>query len=272
EIEPRVRTHQRALFSPTTSSVDPVQVMQAMKEDAIRDGVEVQTGVRYLKGSGNKVTTSRGVFEAGYIVNCAGLYADQVARDYGFSREYRILPFKGLYLYSDEPRGSLRTNIYPVPDLRNPFLGVHWTVTVDGKSKIGPTAIPAFWREQYSGLGNFSFQEFIEIVLRQMGLFMFSQFDFKKLAWEEIRKYSKSRLVSLSASLLDGAKKQKYTQWGKPGIRAQLLNIKEKKLIMDFVLEGDDHSMHVLNAVSPAFTCAIPFARFLCDEIQRLSN
>lgn len=272
QVEPRVRTHQRALFSPTTSSIDPVQVLQTMKGDALREGVEVKTGVRYLKGKGKRITTSRGMFEAGYIVNCSGLYADQVAQDYGFSRDYRILPFKGLYLYSDAPPRSLRTHIYPVPDLRNPFLGVHWTVTVDGKSKIGPTAMPAFWREQYSGLGNFNFAEFIEIMLRQMGLFVFSQFDFKKLAWEEIRKYSRSRLVALAASLLEGAKKEKYSHWGKPGIRAQLLNIKEKKLIMDFVIEGDDRSMHVLNAVSPAFTCAIPFARFVCDEIRRLSN
>ncbi len=272
EIEPRVKTHQRALFSPTTSSVDPLEVMHAMKEDAIAEGVEMKTGVRYLDRKGKRVNTSEGPIEAGYVVNSAGLYADRIARDYGFSQKYRILPFKGLYLYSDDLKGSLRTHIYPVPDLRNPFLGVHYTVTVDGKVKIGPTAIPAFWREQYSGLDNFYLSEFSEIILRQLGLFAFSGFDFKQLAFDEIRKYSKSHLVSLASHLLNGGRKSNHAHWGKPGIRAQLLDIEEKKLIMDFVLEGDANSMHVLNAVSPAFTCAIPFSEYVCDEIDRHSN
>ncbi|MFQ5450565.1 MAG: L-2-hydroxyglutarate oxidase [Nitrospinaceae bacterium] len=272
EIEPRVKTHERALFSPTTSSVDPLEVLQAMKQDALQEGIRVETGVRYLKREGKKVVTSSGDYEARYVVNSAGLYADQIAQDFGFSRKYRILPFKGLYLYSSDPKGSVRTNIYPVPDLRNPFLGVHYTLTVDGRVKIGPTAIPAFWREQYSGVDNFYLSEFIEIIFRQLGLFTSSNFDFKKLAYEEIRKYSKSRMVSLASSLMRDVKRSSYRKWGKPGIRAQLLNIRDKKLEMDFVLEGDHESLHVLNAVSPAFTCSIPFSRYVCDEIHRLSN
>ena len=272
EIEPRVKTDRRALFSPTTSSVDPLEVLGAMKQDAQDEKVEIKTGVAYLGKKGKKVITSSGAIEAKYVVNSAGLYADKIAGDFGFSKKYRILPFKGLYLYSNDPKGSLRTNIYPVPDLRNPFLGVHFTLTVDGKSKIGPTAIPAFWREQYSGVDNFSLPEFYEIIIRQLGLFAYSKFDFKQLAFDEIRKYSKARMVTLSHSLLNGVKKESYTKWGKPGIRAQLLDIEEKKLIMDFVLEGDDHSMHVLNAVSPAFTCSIPFSQYVCEEITRLTN
>lgn len=272
EIEPRVKTHERALFSPTTSSVDPLEVLQAMKQDAIQEGVEVKTGVRYLRRQGKIVITSSGNIEPRYVVNAAGLYADKIARDFGFSRKYRILPFKGLYLYSSDPKGSVRTNIYPVPDLRNPFLGVHFTLTAGGQVKIGPTAIPAFWREQYSGVDNFDPAEFFEIILRQLGLFTGSDFDFKKLAYSEIRKYSKSRMVSLASSLLTGVKRSSYRKWGKPGIRAQLLNIESKKLEMDFVFEGDQESMHVLNAVSPAFTCSIPFSRHVCDEIHRLIN
>lgn len=269
-IEPRVKTCGRAIFSPTTSSVDPMEVMMSFKADAIQEGIEIHTGVRYVGRSGKAVLTSTGKYEAGYVVNVAGLYADKIGQDYGFSRNYRILPFKGLYLYSEEPPEALHTHIYPVPDLRNPFLGVHFTLTPAGRFKIGPTAIPAFWREQYAGLGNFDFGEFFEIVTRQLGLFVYSNFDFKQLAAEEIRKYSRPRLVSLASSLLEGVKVENYRKWGKPGIRAQLLNIKEKKLEMDFVLEGDNKSMHVLNAVSPAFTCAIPFSEHICDGIFRL--
>ena len=93
--------------------------------------------------------------------------------------EKLLLPFKGLYLYSEDPIGSLKTHIYPVPDLRNPFLGVHFTVTANGMSKMGPTAIPAFWREQYTGISNFRLGEFVELSLRQAGLFLNSNLYFK---------------------------------------------------------------------------------------------
>ena len=68
--------------------------------------------------------------------------------------------------------------------------------------------------------------------------------------------------------MLEGISLERYSQWGKPGIRAQLVNIEEKKLEMDFVLEGDKKSMHILNAVSPGFTCAIPFSNYVCDKID----
>jgi L-2-hydroxyglutarate oxidase LhgO len=268
KIEPRVKTHERALFSPSTTSVNPTAVVLAMKADALAEGVRVQTGEAYARRDGAAIVTSRERYEAGYVVNAAGLYADKIARDFGFSEKYRILPFKGLYCYSDEPAGSLRTNIYPVPDLRNPFLGVHFTVTADGHVKIGPTAIPAFWREQYAGLENFRLDELMEISLRQTRLFFRSDFDFKSLAFEELRKYVRSHLVKLAGELVAGVEVKNYRHWGKAGIRAQLLDIKAQKLEMDFVFEHDDRSMHVLNTVSPGFTCSIPFSRYICDHIR----
>ena len=272
-IEPRVKTFEHALFSPTTSSVNPSQVVQAMRDDASQEELKLHSGVRYLRRTGKGVIkTSQGNIEFGYMVNAAGLYADKIAQDFGFSRDYRILPFKGLYLYSNEPAGAFQTNIYPVPDLRNPFLGVHFTVTAEGKVKIGPTAIPAFWRENYKGLTNFNFNELMEIIFRQAGLFWSSDFDFKNLAFEELQKYSQAKLVSLASSLAEGVGIKSFKKWGEPGIRAQLLNIRDKKLEMDFVTEGDERSLHILNAVSPAFTCALPFADFACDKIADLSN
>jgi len=269
EIEPRVKTQDRAIFSPTTSSVDPLNVMQKLEQDARREGVEIHYGESYLGRQGGEIVTTAGKINPGFFINAAGLYADQVARGFGFSEKYRILPFKGLYLYSNEPTGAFRTNIYPVPDLRNPFLGVHFTVTADGHTKIGPTAIPALWREQYRVYENFRLGEFLDIVRRQVGLFAHSNFDFKKLALEEVRKYSRARMVSLAAALATGVKKQNYRKWGRPGMRAQLVNVKERRLEMDFVIEGDNRSMHVLNAVSPGFTCCLPFARYVCDTISQ---
>lgn len=267
-IEPRVKTCERALFSPTTSTVDPRQVLEAMKADAIREGVTIECGSQYLRRGGTSIETSAGRYQAGYVVNAAGLYADRIARDFGFSERYRILPFKGLYLYSNQPPGALKTNIYPVPDLANPFLGVHFTVTVNGHAKIGPTAIPALWREQYEGYRGFKFFEFAEILIRTFGLIALSAFDFKRLAMRELAKYSRARLVSQAGVLLEGVQLDHFEKWGPAGIRAQLLDLKQRKLEMDFILEGDRGSMHVLNAVSPAFTCSLPFSRYVGERIE----
>ena len=115
---------ERALFSPATSSVDPAEVMAALAEDAVRLGIEVRTGVAWRGRDGDGVRTSAGRLPAGYLINAAGLQADRIAQAYGFGRRYRILPFKGLYLPARPEAPPLRTHVYPVPDLGNPFLGV----------------------------------------------------------------------------------------------------------------------------------------------------
>jgi (S)-2-hydroxyglutarate dehydrogenase len=269
EIEPRAITYRRAVFSPLTASTDPVAVAKCMEQDARSEGITIYNSVSYVKLEQDCVRTTDGAYNAGYVVNCAGLYADKVARDFGFSRRFRILPFKGLYLKSEEPPGAFRTNLYPVPDLRNPFLGVHLTLQVDGKVKLGPTAIPALWREQYKGVDNFRAGEFLEISSRSASFFATSSFDFKRLAVSEIRKYSRRRMISLASSLASGLTLKSFKHWSMPGIRAQLVDIKARKLEMDFVLEGDGRSMHVLNAVSPAWTCSIPFSRYVVEQVER---
>jgi L-2-hydroxyglutarate oxidase LhgO len=242
--------------------------MSAMKQDAIAEGISIHCGVRYRARVSTGIQTTDGLYQAGYVVNAAGLYADQIARQWGFSKDYRILPFKGIYLYSDETAGAIRTNIYPVPDLRNPFLGVHFTVTAAGRVKIGPTAMPAFWREQYNRGERFSSRECVEIVCRAVGMVIGGQSNLLKLAASEFRKYSRRRMVALAGELAEGVRPEHYRQWGKPGIRAQLVNIRTRQLEMDFVIQGDRNSMHVLNAVSPGFTCSIPFAEYVCERIH----
>ncbi|HEY8555434.1 MAG TPA: L-2-hydroxyglutarate oxidase [Burkholderiales bacterium] len=267
-IEPRVRTYDKALWSPTTSSVDPAEVMESLVGDARAAGIDIRTATAFVERDAAGVVTTRGRIAAGCVINAAGLYADRIARAYGFSRDYRILPFKGLYLYSPEPDGALRTNVYPVPDLNHPFLGVHYTVAVDGKIKIGPTAVPAFWREHYAGWQNFRLAEFGEIVGRELAMFLRNDIGFRRLAWTELQKYFKRNMVRQADALLTGNPPASAWRWGKPGIRAQLVNTRERRLEMDFRYEGDRSSFHVLNAVSPAFTCSMPFAEFLFDRLE----
>ena len=270
-IEPRVKTCERAIWSPRTATADPGAVLAALRGDAEREGIAFALADGFRRRHGDEVESARTTWRAGYVVNAAGLHADRIARQYGFSERYRILPFKGLYLYGDDAGGPFRTNIYPVPDLRNPFLGVHFTVTVDGHAKIGPTAIPAFWREQYAGLSGFDARDLAEIIALQSGLLVSAGFEFRRLAVEELRKYSRRHLVALAGDLATDVKPEHWRRWGRAGIRAQLLDIRTRKLEMDFVIEGDARSMHVLNAVSPGWTCSLPFAAFVVDAIDRQS-
>jgi len=270
QLEPRVKTCERALFSPTTSAVDPLAVLQSLVADAAQAGITIMPGVAYVGRAGRTVRTSAGPVSPGYCINAAGLYADRVAREWGFAERWGIVPFKGLYLSARPGSPPFQRHIYPVPELSRPFLGVHVTVGVDGGATLGPTAIPAFWREQYSGWSRFRLSELGEILVRDAGLFLRNAFGFRALALDELRNYRRGRIVSLAAELAEGIHRADFPRWGRAGIRAQLVDVRENRLEMDFKYEGDDRSFHVLNAVSPGFTCALPFAAHLADEIERL--
>lgn len=266
-IDSNVRTFKRALYSPTTSTVDPVEVCNKLKEEITASGVEIFFNCPYRSQKDGLVYAGNEVFECGYMINAAGLYADKIAHEAGFGQAYTIIPFKGIYLKYAKNKTDLQTNVYPVPNLKNPFLGVHFTKTVDGSIKIGPTAIPAFWRENYKGLSRFKLGEFLSILKFEWKLFYKNAFNFRTLAFEEMKKYMKRHFIGLSLKMVKKIDSKGFGEFMKPGIRAQLLNKETLELLQDFVIEGDHRSMHVLNAVSPAFTCSIPFAQFVVDAI-----
>ena len=267
-LDPNVKTFQYALFSPTTATVDPVEVTQAIRKELVKKGVQILFNNGYQKKIDTHTISSRdgSTITATKIINAAGLYADKVARDFGYSGDYTIIPFKGVYLKYHGNEKPAKTNVYPVPNLKNPFLGVHFTVTVDGTVKIGPTSMPAFWRENYHGFSKFKFPELVSILGWESRLFATNAFGFRNLAMDEIKKYNKKYFASLALNLVKKMDVAGFDEWGKPGIRAQLLNIHTKELVMDFVVEGDKDSIHVLNSVSPAFTCSFPFAKWVVDN------
>ena len=265
ELYPNIKTHKKALLCPSTATVNPKEVTKEFAK-VIKDlGVEILLSCKYVSSSSNVVSTSLGDFQARKVINCAGLYADNIARDFGFSKDYVIIPFKGIYLKDKNNVSQLETNVYPVPNLENPFLGVHYTLTVDGESKIGPTAIPALWRENYKGMDNFSLKEFSQILFYEAKLFLTNAFGFRSLAFSEVKKYSLSYLKGLAMKLTKQMNHDGYDSWSTPGIRAQLLNKNTLELVQDFVVESDENSVHVLNAVSPAFTSSIPFANWVVE-------
>lgn len=264
-LEPQARTFEKAIYSPSTASVNPKDVVNAYVQEAKDIGVELLLDTQYLSKKGKAIVTNKGKMGFGYLFNAAGLYADKIAKDFELSQNYQILPFKGLYLFGDNPQPGLKMHIYPVPDIANPFLGVHFTLTIDGKVKIGPTAIPAFWRENYDISGNFRFKELVEIVGLELALLLRNDFNFRSLALSELPKFSKTYMIRLAGQLVKTINPKIFKTWGKPGIRAQLFDKKARKLVMDFCYEKNEESLHILNAVSPAFTCSIPFAEYVLD-------
>ncbi|MEG2666563.1 MAG: FAD-dependent oxidoreductase, partial [Bacteroidales bacterium] len=205
KYDPNVKTYKFALWSPTTSTVDPVEICLCMKKELISKGVLFFFEDGYKRRiEDNRVETESGKeFTARVrLINTAGLYADRVARDFGFSKNYVIIPFKGIYLKYILTDMPIKTNVYPVPNLGNPFLGVHYTVTVDEHIKIGPTSIPAFWRENYKGLSNFKMGELFTILGWEAKLFLLNSFKFRTLALEEIRKYNRKYFYGLASKMV----------------------------------------------------------------------
>lgn len=269
ELEPLAHTHRWALWSPTTSVADPRAVCMALATDVVRHGGRILTGTTVTEVGRSTVTTGAGEWSLGHTVNCAGLFADVFARRGGWCNDYVLLPFKGLYRYADWERNRLQRHVYPVPDARNPFLGVHLTVTVDGRAKIGPTAIPVLSRENYRWLQGLQGTEVIE-TLRGLARFLSSDaHESASLVRSEVRKYSVENLAADAAQLVPTVRAKDFRQRGKPGIRAQLLDRRSGALEMDFVLRGDNRVTHVLNAVSPAWTGALSFAEFVVADIHR---
>ena len=163
QLEPLARTVERALWSPRTAVADPRRVTEKMVELAEREGVSFRWGEAFVSGTKGRVQTARDSYSVGHVVNCAGLFADRVAGHFGMSDDYVMLPFTGLYAYAPKLKGRLQRHVYPVPDPRNPFLGVHATVTLDGSVKIGPTAIPALSREAYRAIRDLNRRDLLEI-------------------------------------------------------------------------------------------------------------
>ncbi|MEI8080850.1 MAG: L-2-hydroxyglutarate oxidase [Actinomycetes bacterium] len=267
ELEPLAQTCQRALWSPTTAVADPVAVTRAMADELRRRGGQVISGAQVVGRCDGGVATTGGRWQAGHVINAAGLYADRIAGLFGFCDDYAVLPFKGLYWYSSWPKGRLTRHVYPVPDPRNPFLGVHLTVTAQGGCKLGPTAIPAMRREDYGRYPGFSRGESAQIAMLYPAFLRSDHHDAAALVRSEVPKYNRRVLVKQARALVPSVNERDFRKRGRPGVRAQLVHRASGRLEMDFLIRGDAKSTHVLNAVSPAWTSALAAAEYVVDRI-----
>jgi len=269
DIEPEAVSHEGAIWSPRTAVIDSKAVLKQLVQELTDLGVAIHynQNVWHIDTKAKTVTTDREAFTYGFLFNTAGVNADKIAHAFGVGRSYRILPFKGLYWKaSDSFARKIRTLIYPVPDMTMPFLGVHITRTVDGKVLFGPTAIPAFGRENYTALGGLDLLETPQIGWHLLGMLARNPGNFRSYVTQEMSRYRFKNFFNQSRSLVRGLEPSDIAQFYKVGIRAQLMDTSKGKLEMDFVIERGPDSLHVLNAISPAFTSAFAFAKFLTDE------
>ncbi len=266
DLEPMARTAGKALHSLDTAVVDPKAVLGRLRAGLEAAGARLVTGCRFLRLAAPDVAdTTLGRIRFRRLVNAAGAWCDEVARAFDVGRAYRLIPFKGIYRKL-RPGASypVNGNIYPVPDVRNPFLGVHFTRNVHGDVYLGPTAIPALGRANY-GLLRGAGAEALRILAEDAALFVVNP-KFRAVALAEPRKYVPAFFHRDAARLVKRYDPSLFVAAEKVGIRPQLVDWRTKELVMDFLVEAKDASVHVLNPVSPAFTASMELARVVVQE------
>ncbi len=254
----------RALLVPETGIVDYVQVAGKMDEMLKARGVKIMTGacVRAIRRAGQELVleTARGGVESRFLVNCAGLYSDEVARLMGIRPEVRIIPFRGeYYMLRSERRSLVKNLIYPVPDPEFPFLGVHFTRTVHGDVEAGPNAVLAFAREGYT-LGTVRPGEALGM-LGYAGFWRMARRYWKMGAYELYRSASKAAFVRSLQKLVPDIREGDIERGG-AGVRAQAVS-PDGSLVDDFRISVTEGAVHVVNAPSPAATASLAIGRHI---------
>ena len=244
-------------------------VCRSLAEDLRERGAELlleeeAVGIERT-AEGRRIRTSRGSYDTRFLVACAGLQSDRIARMDGFSPDVRIVPFRGEYWNITPSRRHLvRALIYPVPDPAFPFLGVHLTRMIDGSVHAGPNAVLSFGREEYSRRGfnaadlgsSLTWPGFWRLAARHMGTGMN----------EIARSFSHRRLADSVRQLVPGIRERDLVR-ATPGIRAQAVG-RDGQLADDFLFASMPGALHVLNAPSPAATASFPIASMIADKVE----
>lgn len=268
EIEPYAARGPAAIYSPDTAVIDSRAVVNRLTVLLEQQGVQFlwRNGFKKVGGPG-EIVTDQGKLSYGYLFNCAGAYADVVAKNFGLAEEYALVPFKGIYWkLRPEADHLVRANIYPVPDIDLPFLGVHLTRVISGDVYVGPTAIPALGRENYGLIEGIRPLEAMGVGYRLAGMYLSNRHNFRHMAHLELSKYLKHNFVAAAQRLLPSITSEDMIPTPKAGIRPQLVNLREGKLEMDYIFQHTEHSTHVLNAISPAFTSSFAFAEMIVNS------
>lgn len=257
-----------ALHVPQEGIVDYPRVSQTLATRLTERGARVVTRaqVKRITRAGNTwiAETTAGDFESDFLINCAGLHCDRVAALAGEHREMRILPFRGeYYRLKPERQYLVRNLIYPVPDPRFPFLGVHFTRLIGGGVEAGPNAVLAFAREGYRKT-DINVRDLFD-ALSYRGFLRFLK-RYPSIAWYELRRSFSRELFCRSLQRLVPEVRKEDLDTGGSGVRAQAIS-PAGELVQEFCLIARPNALHVLNAPSPAATASLAIGREIATMV-----
>lgn len=266
EYEPNARGIE-GLFVAETGIVDYTEVTKKYANKIMKYGGEVYTDCRFLRLQRRNnlvVETSKGEVECRYLVNCGGLQSDRIAKLCGVDPKIIIIPFRGEYYKLKEGKEDLVKNlIYPVPDPRFPFLGVHFTRMINGGCEAGPNAVLAFKREGYKH-SQISIKDTAEM-LAYPGFWIMAA-KFYRMGFGEFRRsFSKRKFLESLQRLVPSVGFDDIKRGG-AGVRAQALS-RDGNLLDDFCIEEGERMVHILNAPSPAATASISIGETIAERV-----
>jgi L-2-hydroxyglutarate oxidase len=269
DIEPHA-TGIRALHVPQAGIIDYVEVTRRLRDLFLEAGGEACMGAKVVAvrhdASGLLLETTKGPVQTRFMVACAGLHSDRVARMEGGRPDAKIVPFRGEYYEVVPGRCFLvKGLIYPVPDARFPFLGVHFTRMVHGGVEAGPNAVLAFRREGYRK-SDFNLRDLAE-VLSYGGFWRMAARYWRTGFGEIVRSFSKAAFVSALQKLVPEIRSEDVEPAG-AGVRAQAL-APDGKLVDDFLIVERPRALHVCNAPSPAATASLAIAGEIVAKAER---
>ena len=259
----------KAILSPNTGIIDYFEVSQAYASRMRENGGDLLTNVEVIsienKDNLVYINTTSGTVAAKYVLNCAGLHADTVARMMGVDVGVKIVPFRGEYFsIIPEKEHMVKGLIYPVPDPSMPFLGVHFTRRINGSVEAGPNAVLAFAREGYKKtdvnlkdtLGTLSYSGFWKMSAKYWKVGMHEQY--RSLVKRVFVKSLQKLMPEITGDDL-----------GNPGagVRAQVID-SNGGLLQDFAIEASANAIHVLSAPSPGATSSLTISEYIVDLAQ----
>ena len=258
----------RGLFVPQAGVVDYGEVVRTYADEFIELGGEIQYIEEIIEienvHNAKKIKSKNNSFSCEFLINCAGLFSDEIARMDGMSPNVRIIPFRGEYYKIRNTKNSILNNmIYPLADPDLPFLGIHLTKTANGDIEAGPNAVLAFSKEGYKWT-DINFVDLTK-VLTYPGMIKLGKKYLKIGLSEMYRSLNKKVFVKEIQKLINGVSSEDITQIPS-GVRAQAVD-EEGNLLDDFLFEEGSSSLHVLNSPSPAATASLAIGESIASKI-----
>ena len=267
----------RGIWSPNTAVVDPKIILKTLAKEIKDMGVECMFNANLLSIDNHKriIHFNSGIdIKYGYMFNTAGVNSLEIAKAFGVGSDYDCIPFKGVYWeLKSTSKINIPTNIYPVPDLELPFLGVHFTPNASGsKISIGPTATLALGREHYGKISEVQPLKTLKNIKHIIRGYATNKSNFRRYVHQQAFQHLTPIMLTSARKLIPDITASDVVPSVKQGIRPQLFNIKRQELVNDFICVNSEYETHVINAISPSFTASFELADLIISRSNHTSK